>query len=539
MPGRGEITGVDVLRVPALNKSSGFTDEERDRLKLRGLLPVAVLTQDVQLDRTMENVRRKADAIEKYIFLNALQSRNERLFYRALLDHIEELLPIVYTPTVGQACKEFAHIFQQTKGFYVTPADRGQIREILDNWPEDDVRIVVVTDGERILGLGDLGASGMGIPIGKLALYVACAGIHPRQCLPVMLDVGTDNEALANDPLYLGVSGKRLRGPAYDDLVAEFIAAIQDRFPGALVQFEDFQTANAYKLMNTYRDKVLSFNDDIQGTAAVVLAGFYSARRLIGRGIKDMKVMFLGAGSAATGIADLTVPALVAEGLSVDEARKRLWFVDINGLVVQQRNDLAAHNLPYAHDHPPMKFIDAIRSVQPDILVGATGTHGAFTEEAIRLMAELKERPGVFALSNPTSQAECTAQEAYLWSGGRAIFASGSPFAPVTMDGTTFRPGQGNNVYIFPGVGAGALFCRAARISDEMFLAAARALAAEVDDADLAAGKIYPPMTDIRKVSLNIATAVAETAYAQGLARRERLGDIRKAIAEGMYDPRY
>ncbi|MEX2617369.1 MAG: NAD-dependent malic enzyme [Alphaproteobacteria bacterium] len=539
MPDRGEITGVDVLRVPALNKSSGFTEEERDRLKLRGLLPVAVLTQDVQLDRTMENVRRKADAIEKYIFLNALQSRNERLFYRALQDHIEELLPIVYTPTVGQACREFAHIFQQTKGFYVTPADRGQIREILDNWPEDDVRIVVATDGERILGLGDLGASGMGIPIGKLALYVACAGIHPRQCLPVMLDVGTDNEALASDPLYLGVSGKRLRGPAYDELVAEFIAAIQDRFPGALIQFEDFQTANAYKLMNTYRDKVLSFNDDIQGTAAVVLAGFYSACRLIGRGIGDMKVMFLGAGSAASGIADLTVPALVAEGLSEAEARQRLWFVDINGLVVQQRNDLAAHNLPYAHAHPPMDFIDAIRAVQPDILVGATGTHGAFTEEAIRLMAEIKERPGVFALSNPTSQAECTAEEAYLWSGGRAIFASGSPFAPVTIDGRTFRPGQGNNVYIFPGVGAGALFCRASRISDEMFLAAARALAAEVGEADLAAGAIYPPMTDIRNVSLNIATAVAEMAYAQGLAGRNRPADIRKAIAAGMYDPRY
>ena len=539
MPDREELTGVDVLRVPALNKSSGFTDEERDRLKLRGLLPVAVLTQDVQLDRTMENVRRKADAIEKYIFLNALQSRNERLFYRALMDHIEELLPIVYTPTVGQACREFAHIFQQTKGFYVTPADRGQIRDILDNWPEDDVRIVVVTDGERILGLGDLGASGMGIPIGKLALYVACAGIHPRQCLPVMLDVGTDNEALASDPLYLGVSGKRLRGPAYDELVAEFIAAVQDRFPGALIQFEDFQTANAYKLMNTYRDKVLSFNDDIQGTAAVVLAGFYSASRLIGRGIGDMKVMFLGAGSAATGIADLTVPALVAEGLSEAEARQRLWFVDINGLVVQQRNDLAAHNLPYAHDHPPMNFIDAIRAVQPDILVGATGTHGAFTEEAIRLMAALNERPGLFALSNPTSQAECTAQEAYLWSGGRAIFASGSPFAPVTIDGKTFRPGQGNNVYIFPGVGAGALFCRASRISDEMFLAAARALAAEVGEADLATGTIYPPMTDIRNVSLNIATAVAETAYAQGLATRDRPRDVRKAIAACMYDPRY
>jgi malate dehydrogenase (oxaloacetate-decarboxylating)(NADP+) len=284
---------------------------------------------------------------------------------------------------------------------------------------------------------------------------------------------------------------------------------------------------------------VLCFNDDIQGTAAVVLAGFHSASRLIGRSLAEMKILFLGAGSAATGIADLTVPAMVADGLDADEAHSRLWFVDINGLVVQQRNDLAPHNRPYAHDHEPLGFVDAIRAIEPDILVGATGTHGAFTEEAVRLMASIKQRPGIFALSNPTSQAECTAEEAYRWTDGRAIFASGSPFPPVALDGQSFRPGQGNNVYIFPGIGAGALFCRATRISEEMFLAAARALADQVTDADLAAGTIYPPLTHIREVSLNIATAVAEMAYEQDLATAPRPADIRDAIAAGMYDPKY
>ena len=532
-------TGIDVLHDAALNKSTAFTEDERDRLKLRGLLPARVCPQDVQLDRILENMRRKPSDIERYIFLTALQARNQRLFYRALIDHTDELLPLVYTPTVGQACKEFAHIFRQTRGFYVTPRDRGRIRANLDNWPQDDVRVVVVTDGQRILGLGDLGANGMGIPIGKLALYVACAGIHPHQCLPVMLDVGTNNQALRADPLYLGIDAPRITGTEYDSLVEEFVAAISDRFPRALIQFEDFLTPNAYRLLNAYRCRVTCFNDDIQGTAAVALAGILAASRISGVAFADHTILFLGAGSAATGIADLMVMALMAEGLGNEEARRRLWFVDEHGLLTSDRGDLAPHNLPYAHQHPPASFAQAIGALKPQALIGATGAPGTFTEEAVRAMAEINPRPAIFALSNPTSRAECTAEQAYAWSAGRAIFASGSPFPPVTFEGRELHPGQANNVYVFPGVGLGAVACGATRISDDMFLAAARTLADRVSDADLAAGTIYPPLADIRALSLAIAVAVAEIAHAKGLATIDRPADLEQAIAADMYDPYY
>lgn len=539
MPDKASLTGFDVLQDASLNKSTAFTQEERDRLKLRGLLPPAICPQPLQLERVMANLRRKESDIERYIFLSALQGRNERLYYRALIDNIDELMPVVYTPTVGQACKEFANIFRQTRGFYVSPDDRGRIRENLDNWPDADVRIIVVTDGERILGLGDLGASGMGIPIGKLALYVACAGIHPYQCLPVMLDVGTNNDELRNDPLYLGVNRDRITGQAYDDLVEEFVVAAQDKYPGALVQFEDFLTPNAYRLLNTYRDRVLCFNDDIQGTAAVALAGVYASTRISGTDFKDLTLMFLGAGSAATGIADLMVSAFVAAGLDEAAARRRLWFVDEHGLVVKSRNDLAPHNLPYAHAHEPMDFAGAISAIKPHALIGATGAPGTFTEQIVGLMADINPRPAIFALSNPTSRAECTAQQAYAWSRGQAIFCSGSPFASVTVNGRDYRPGQGNNAYIFPGIGLGAIACEAERISDEMFLAAAEALAGEVNEADLAAGSIYPPLANIRALSLTIAVAVAEVAYDQDLARRPRPDDLKQAIFNSMYDPAY
>ena len=422
-----------------------------------------------QKERVIENIRRKAYDIERYISLLALQNRNERLFYRTLIDHIDELMPIVYTPTVGQACREFAHIFRQPRGFYVTPSDRGEIRKNLDNWPEPDVRVVVVTDGERILGLGDLGANGMGIPIGKLALYTACAGIAPEHCLPVMLDVGTNNKELLDDPLYLGVPEGRLRGDSYDELVDELITALQDKWPHALIQFEDFLTPNAYQLLNRYRDRVFCFNDDIQGTAAVALAGVYASTRVSGTPFEDLRIMFLGAGSAATGIADLTVEAFLAAGLSREEARSRLTFVDVNGLLVASRTDLQDHNLPYAHDGAEMGFTDALRSVRPHVLIGATGAPSTFTREVIETMAEINERPIIFALSNPTSRAECTAEQAYSWSGGRAVFASGSPFASVAFEGRSFQPGQGNNAYIFPGVGLGAVACQASRVSDRCF----------------------------------------------------------------------
>ena len=526
-----DVTGFSRLHDPALNKSTAFTRAERERFRLRGLLPASIGTQDVQINRVLGNLRRKASDIERYIFMVALQARNERLFYRTLIEHIEELMPIVYTPTVGQACKEFAHIFRQPRGFYVTPDDRGEMAKILRNWPHADVRVIVVTDGERILGLGDLGANGMGIPIGKLALYTACSGIPPEQCLPVQIDVGTENEEFLADPLYLGRPHKRIRGSEYFELMDEFLAAVEEVFPMALVQFEDFLTPNAYALLLRYRDSHLSFNDDIQGTAAVALAGVYAATRIIDHAFKDLRVMLLGAGSAATGIADLMVEALVAEGLNREDARHRLWFVDVNGLVVRGREDLMAHNEPYAHDHPPMEFVESISAVKPHVLIGATGFPGTFTEQVIRTMAELNERPVIFALSNPTSRAECTAEQAYRWSEGRVVFASGSPFPPLDVSNdATWRPAQGNNAYVFPGVGLGVIGCEAKRVTEEMFLAAAHALAAEVSEENLNAGALYPPLGQIRSVSLAIATAVAEEAYRQDLAGLPRPESIREHL---------
>ena len=528
-----------VINDGALNKSTAFTRDEREELGLRGLLPYVESTQEQQMIRALQNMRRKKSDIEKYIFLTALQTRNERLYYRTVIENIEEIMPLIYTPTVGQACKEFAHIFRQPRGFYITPDDRGEIRRMLDNWSGDDVRVVVITDGQRILGLGDLGANGMGIPIGKLALYVGCAGIHPQHCLPVMFDIGTNNEEVLNDPLYLGYPHNRLEGEEYEALMAEFVEAIQDKYPGALIQFEDFLTPNAYKLMEQYRGKVLSFNDDIQGTAAVTLAGVYASTKISGHDFKQLRIMFLGAGSAATGIGDLMVAAFKEQGLSDKQAIEKLWFVDKEGLVVESRTDLMPHNERYAHDHEPLGFIDAINEIKPHILIGATGAPGTFSKEVIEAMTALNDRPAIFALSNPTSRAECTAEQAYEWSQGKAVFTSGSPFGPVEHQGKTLKPGQGNNAYIFPGIGLGALACRASTISDEMFLASARSLANMVSDDNLESATLYPPLTDIREASLNIATALAEKAYEQGLAQAPKPENLRDFIAAQMYDASY
>jgi malate dehydrogenase (oxaloacetate-decarboxylating)(NADP+) len=531
--------GYERLKNPELNKGTAFTAAERERYRLRGLLPAGVSSPEVQESRVLANLRRKTDDIERYIFLMALQGRNERLFYRLVINHIEELLPIIYTPTVGLACQQFAHIFRQPRGFYITPGDRGAVHRILGNWPERDVRLIVVTDGERILGLGDLGANGMGIPIGKLVLYSACGGIPPRQCMPVMLDVGTNNEALLNDPLYLGFRQPRLGGAAYEELVEEFVTAVQDRFPRALIQFEDFLTPNAWALLNRYRDRVLCFNDDIQGTAAVALAGLLASGRITGNELVDLRILFLGAGSAATGIANLMCTALRAAGLGEQEAREHLWFVDRSGLVVRSRDRLADHYLPYAHAATHVGLLDAIRTIRPQVLVGATGNPGTFTEPVVRLMAAQNERPVIFALSNPTSRAECTALQAYQWSEGHAVFASGSPFAAVRRGDRLLRPGQANNAYVFPGIGLGAIACRARTLSDGMFLAAARALAQRVSAADLDTGTVYPPLGSIRRASLAIATAVAEQAWTEGLAQEQRPANVEQMIAQRMYDPCY
>ena len=397
--------------------------------------------------------------------------------------------------------------------------------------------MIVVTDGQRILGLGDLGANGMGIPIGKLALYTACAGIPPQQCLPVTLDVGTNNESLLGDVLYLGYPRRRIEGKAYIGLVDEFVDAVQERYPNALIQFEDFLTPNAYALLRRYRERVLCFNDDIQGTAAVALAGVYASTRITQVPFPDLRIMFLGAGSAATGIADLMVAALVDEGVSLEEARRHLWFVDLNGLVVKSRSDLMEHNLPYAHEHAPLDFVQAIDAIRPHVLIGATGAPGTFTQTVVERMSAIHRRPVIFALSNPTSRAECTAEQAYAWSGGRAVFTSGSPFAKVVVGGKELRPGQGNNAYVFPGIGLGAIACRARTLPDELFLVAARTLAGLVGKAELDQACLYPPLTEIRKISLAIAVSVAEKAYALKLARRKRPRNLRKSIADSMYEP--
>tara|TARA_R110002074_G_scaffold401744_1_gene601153 strand:+ start:9361 stop:10986 length:1626 start_codon:yes stop_codon:yes gene_type:complete len=533
------LTGFQVLNSASLNKGTAFTEEERERYNLRGLLPPKVVSSETQLQRTLKNLRRTHDDIEKYIFLTALQSRNERLFYKLVINHIEEIMPLIYTPTVGQACKEYAHLYRRPRGMYITANDKGDIKGVLENWPYKDIKVIVVTDGERILGLGDLGANGIGIPIGKLALYVACAGIPPHQCLPIMLDVGTNNVEYLHDEFYLGLTQSRITGNAYNDIVDEFIQGVKELFPKALIQFEDFLTPNAYALLKKYRNEVLCFNDDIQGTAGVALAGVYASTRISGLNFKDMKIMFLGAGSAATGIADLLCYALQREGLSESAARKRLWFVDVEGLVVKGRKGLMSHNEPYMHEHEQLGFIDAINDIKPNVLIGATGAPNTFTRSVIEAMSDVNERPTIFALSNPTSRAECTALEAYEWSQGKVIFASGSPFAPLDYEGKNYTPGQGNNVYIFPGVGLGTIVSNAPVITEDMFLVAARTLANQVSQEDLDKGMIYPPLNTIREVSYNIALAVAENVYETKVVKTERPNDLQERIKNYMYEPDY
>jgi len=534
------LRGLALLRDPALNKGTAFSEAERDALGLRGLLPTQVITQETQAERILENLRRQPDPLEKYVALEALHNRNEALFFRVIADHPDEMVPIIYTPTVGLACQKFGHIYQRPRGMFVTAADRGRMAQVLRNWPYREVSIIVVSDGERILGLGDLGASGMGIPIGKLALYTACAGIPPTQTLPVLLDVGTNNPTLLDDPLYLGLKQRRITGAEYDAVVEEFIAATQEVFPGVLIQFEDFANHNAFRLLAKYRERICTFNDDIQGTAAVALAGLLSALRVTGGRLTDQKVLFLGAGEAATGISDLIVTAMRAQGLSEAEARQRCWLVDSRGLVVAEREGLAEHKRPYAHAHPAVKdFAAAVEALQPTAIIGVAAVGGTFTEPVLRSMAKFNKRPIVFALSNPTSKSECTAQEAYRWTDGRALFASGSPFDAVDYAGQRFVPRQGNNSYIFPGVGLGAIASKARHVNDAMFLAAAEALAATVSEADLAQGSLYPPLVAVRDVSARIGAAVADVAYTQGLAAAPEPKDLFEYVRGRMYDPRY
>jgi malate dehydrogenase (oxaloacetate-decarboxylating)(NADP+) len=519
---------------------TGFTEEEREALGLIGLVPEGVDSVEAQVARVLHQIGRKPTDLGKYIYLSSLHDNDETLFFRVLMSDPARFMPLVYTPTVGQACQEFGHILRRPQGLYVSITRRGRIREILRNWPEEDIRFIVVTDGERILGLGDLGANGMGIPIGKLALYTSCAGVPPQVTLPITLDVGTNNQTLLEDPLYLGLRQPRVRGAEYDSFIEEFVDAVQDVFPKCCIQFEDFANIHSVPILAEYRDRVCCFNDDIQGTAAVAVAGIFGALRIVKTRMVDQTFLILGAGSAGTGIADLLTQTMMQDGVPEAEARARCWLFDSKGLVVSSRNDLVDFKRPYAHEHAPIAdFVDVIETIRPTAIIGVSTIAKAFNQRVIETMARLNERPIIFPYSNPTSRAECSAEEAYTWSGGRAIFASGSPFDPVDYNGRTFIPGQGNNVYIFPAVGMAVYATEAKRVTDEMFIVAARAVGDQVTDANLESGLIYPPQSAIFETSIRVAQRVAENIFDAGLAGVDRPADIAAFIAEKTYVPEY
>ena len=533
--------GVDLLHDPRLNKGTAFTPEERDELGLRGLLPPKYILIEEQLELVSENYSHKKTDLERYIYLIGLLDRNETLFYRLLEENLEEMMPIVYTPTVGLACQKYSRIFRRPRGLCISLRDRGRVDNLLANWPYHDIRIIVVTDGERILGLGDLGLNGMGIPVGKLSLYVAAAGIDPSKTLPVCLDVGTNNEELRQDPLYLGLDHPRERGEAYDELIDEFIHAVHARWPRCIIQFEDFGNTNAFRLLEKYRDEAPVFNDDIQGTGAVTLAGLLGALRITKQSLSEQRIVFLGAGEAGIGIAEAIMTGMKEEGLTEEEAKQRFWHVDSKGLVTSQRpGELAPHKLLFARDEEPVSTLGrVVERVKPTVLLGVSGKPGLFNEMIVRAMTRHVERPIIFALSNPTSRAECTADQAYRWTDGQAIFASGSPFDPLTIDGHFFRPGQGNNAYIFPGLGLGAVVSGAKRIVNSMFHQAALALANTVSDELLEEGSVYPRQSDIQEVSLEIAAAVAREVYRLGINGEPEPDDLESYIRDWVWKPEY
>uniref|UniRef100_A0A4W4FKF0 Malic enzyme n=1 Tax=Electrophorus electricus TaxID=8005 RepID=A0A4W4FKF0_ELEEL len=513
--------GYDITRNPYLNKGMAFSLEERLQLGIHGLLPPCFLSQEVQLLRVLRNYDLKKDDLDRYVFLMGLQDRNEKLFYRVLTSDIERFMPIVYTPTVGTACQHYGLTFRRPRGLFITVHDRSHIPTLLQSWPEKDVRAVVVTDGERILGLGDLGCYGMGIPVGKLALYTACGGMPPQHCLPVMLDVGTDNTELLKDPLYIGLKHKRVRGQAYDELIDEFMKAVTSRYGmNCLIQFEDFANVNAFRLLSKYRNKYLTFNDDIQGTAAVAVAGLLAALRITKSKMSDHTIVFQGAGEAAMGIAELIVMAMEKEGLPHEACLRKIWMVDSKGLIVKGRSYLTHEKERFAHEHAQMKNLeDVVQDLKPTAIIGVAAIAGAFTQRIIKDMASFNKRPIIFALSNPTSKAECTAEQCYNLTEGRGIFASGSPFDPVTLaDGRTFYPGQGNNAYVFPGVALGATACAMRHITEDIFLTTAETIAQLVTEHDLAEGRLYPPLCRIRDVSFRIAVKIVEYAYEHKMA---------------------
>lgn len=535
-------TGRDVLLDPALNRSTGFTEPQKEALALTGLVPDVFESLDTQLQRVLRHLALKTTDLDRYIYLTNLLDHNETLFYKTVMSDPARFLPIVYDPTIGEACLEFGHIYRQPRGLYLSLERRGKVRDVLRHWPEQDVRVICVTNGGRILGLGDLGANGMGIPIGKLQLYTAAAGVPPRGLLPLLIDVGTNNETLLADPLYLGLRRKR---PPTEELYAfvdEFVGAVQEVFPGCCIHFEDWTGVDAVHLLARYREKVCCFNDDVQGTAGITLAGMYNACRVKGTRLADESYLFLGAGSAGIGLADLLCAALVEEGLTPEAARAKVHLFDVAGLLECGRTDLFDFQRPYAHPHAPMPrndFAAAVQEFRPTTLIGVSTTGGAFTREVVTAMAQVNERPVILALSNPTDKAECTAEQAYRWSEGRALFAAGVQFDPVVFGGRTYRPGQANNFYIFPAVGLAIVATRARRVTDRMFLRAAKAVAGQVTPDQLGQGLLYPPQADILETEIKTAVGVAERIFDDGLAGVERPADIEAFLRAQVYVPQY
>ena len=532
--------GFALFHDPLQNRGSAFTVDQRVAHGLEGLLPPAVDSLETQVARVHLQLGALDTDLQKYLLLADLQARNQTLFFAVVMSDPATFMPLVYTPTVGEACQKFDHFYRAPRGIYLPITAKGRLKELLQNWPQKDIRFIVATDGERILGLGDLGVNGMGIPVGKLSLYTAVAGVPPELTLPITLDVGTNNEQYLEDPLYLGLRQHRVRGAEYDAFIEEFVQAVQSLYPKSCLQWEDFANINAVPILARYKDKICTYNDDIQGTAAVALAGIYGSLRISGQKLVDQRFLFMGAGSAGTGIAELISEAMVLEGLTIEQARARCFLFDVNGLLESTRTDIAAFQKPFTHVHAPTKsFVEAIESIKPTAIVGVSTVPKLFNQQVIEAMSRVNKRPIIFPYSNPTSRSECTAEEAYRWSNGQAIFASGSPYPPVEVNGQKFVPGQGNNVYIFPAMGMAVLATESTRVTEAMFIVAAKAVAEQVGQDSLDTGLIYPPQSQILDASLHTAAKIAMYIFDQGLARVERPADIEAHIRAMAYKPVY
>jgi malate dehydrogenase (oxaloacetate-decarboxylating)(NADP+) len=532
--------GMDLIQDPSLNRSTAFSEAEKQALGIVGLVPDITETQDQQLSRVTMQLAHKNTDLDRYIYLVNLLDHDEKLFYRTVMSDPARFLPIVYDPTIGEACLKFGHIYRQTRGMYLSMSRRGKVREILRNWPQKDIRFICVTDGGRILGLGDLGANGAGIPIGKLQLYTACAGVPPQYLLPMYLDAGTNNEQYLHDPLYLGM--RKTRPPTADlfSFVDEFVEAVQEIFPKCCIHFEDWTGVDAVRLLQRYRDKYCVYNDDVQGTAGITLTGMINATKLKGTKLRDEKYLFLGAGSAGIGLADLLCSALVAQGMPLKDAQSRIYLFDVNGLLESSRKDLVDFQMPYAHRHAPTRdFVAAIDSIKPTTIIGVSTIGGAFTRQVVESMSRINDRPVILALSNPTEHAECTAEQAYTWSKGKAIYAAGVQFAPVHLNGQTFLPGQANNFYIFPAVGMAIFATQAKRVTDAMFIEAGQAVADQVSPELLKQGLLYPLQANILETEIQTAARVAKLVFDSGLARVERPADMVSFIRRHVYSPQY